>query len=84
MTIERQPSYVYSRPTYIKSNETILFIVNKQQYDNTRGAWLTQELCTLTEMKEGRQCSIHLRKISYKVMCFSSTYRLAMKDMPVK
>ena len=24
------------------------------QYDNTRGAWLTQEGCTLTERKEGR------------------------------
>ena len=25
------------------------------QYDNTRGAWLTQEGCTLTERKEGRE-----------------------------
>ena len=25
------------------------------QYDNTRGAWLTQEGCTLTERKEGRK-----------------------------
>ena len=24
------------------------------QYDNTRGAWLTQEGCTITERKEGR------------------------------
>ena len=24
------------------------------QYDNTRGAWLTQEVCTITERKEGR------------------------------
>ena len=24
-----------------------------QQYDNTRGAWLTQEGCTITERKEG-------------------------------
>ena len=25
------------------------------QYDNTRGAWLTQEGCTITERKEGRK-----------------------------
>ena len=25
------------------------------QYDNTRGAWLTQEGCTITERKEGRE-----------------------------
>ena len=24
------------------------------QYDNTRGAWLTQEGCTITERKEGK------------------------------
>ena len=28
------------------------------QYDNTRGAWLTQEGCTITERKEGRKCCI--------------------------
>ena len=27
------------------------------QYDNTRGAWLTQEGCTITERKEGRTLS---------------------------
>ena len=25
------------------------------QYDNTRGAWLTQEGCTIMERKEGRK-----------------------------
>ena len=29
------------------------------QYDNTRGAWLTQEGCTITERKEGRCVSVH-------------------------
>ena len=27
--------------------------VSNTQYDNTRGAWLTQEGCTITERKEG-------------------------------
>ena len=28
------------------------------QYDNTRGAWLTQEGCTITERKEGRKVMV--------------------------
>ena len=30
------------------------------QYDNTRGAWLTQEGCTITERKEGRTVLTHI------------------------
>ena len=34
----------------------------KLQYDNTRGAWLTQEgyTCTITERKEGVEASVAL------------------------
>ena len=30
------------------------------QYDNTRGAWLTQEGCTITERKEGKGLGLAL------------------------
>ena len=35
------------------------------QYDNTRGAWLTQEGCTVTERKEGRRGSVVVSTPAY-------------------
>ena len=37
------------------------------QYDNTRGAWLAQEGCTLTERKEGRKGILFQICYEYKV-----------------
>ena len=47
------------------------------QYDNTRGAWLTQEGCPLTERKEGRKVYPALtRYLSILERCSSPVIRM--------